>query len=398
MVRGTIDEFQGGVRVTPYLSCHALSGRKATEAAANLARLHIVTRMRRSCQDANVLGRIVSLLSQTSEHAVPAAPVSSMIYNPSCPVCTTGGHTALSTQVFHREQKRLSGYVSERYRVLFEIWAPGAAELQIQFRYCRQCSLVYFAPRPTAAEVDAKYRRLGGAASSTVHNPTVTPVDRERSSELFQTIHPYVVTPQPEVLDFGGGTGSLMHEFVHRGYACSLVDYAPEAIAGVTRLAATMDELRGRMSFDVIVAAHVLEHVPDPRALVGQLAAALTPTGLLYVEVPMELVGGSPQLREPVTHINFFTEPSVFRVLSDAGLRVLRCWTQATIHANGRAALAVRAIASADRDRPGQSMPPSQTDTDQLLRLTGIRRSLWLATRHPLLWQRHFRGRPFGTR
>lgn len=318
--------------------------------------------------------------------------------HPSCPVCTAVGHTSLGSQLFRREQTGLSSYVAERYRVLFELWAPGASEVEVEFRCCDVCSLVYFSPRPSVADVDAKYRRLGGAASSSVHQPTVTPIDRERSRELFDTLQPWLATSAPEILDFGGGTGSLMHELVQRGFACSLVDYAPEAIPGVRRLAATMPELQGQHAFDVIVAAHVLEHVPDPPALVRQLAAALTPTGFLYVEVPMELVGGPPKLREPVTHINFFTEPAMFRLLDDAGLRVVRCWTEATIHANGRAALAVRAIASADMAHAVQQTPPGQSETDRLLRLTGLRRSLWLATRHPLLWQRYFRGRPFGRR
>jgi SAM-dependent methyltransferase len=321
-----------------------------------------------------------------------------MIKHPPCPVCTATAHTSLTTQVFRREQTGLSSYVSERYRVLFELWAPSASEVEIEFRCCDVCSLVYFSPRPSTADVDAKYRRLGGAASSSVHRPTVTPIDRERSRELFDTVQPWLATSAPEVLDFGGGTGSLMHEFVERGFGCSLVDYAPEAIPGVRRLAATMPELQGQRAFDVIVAAHVLEHVPDPPALVGQLAAALTPTGVLYVEVPMELVGGPPNLREPVTHINFFSEPSMFRMLGDAGLRVLRCWTEATIHANGRAALAVRAIASADMARSTAQTPPERSETNRLLALTGLRRSLWLAVRHPLLWQRYFRGRPFGSR
>jgi SAM-dependent methyltransferase len=321
-----------------------------------------------------------------------------MIENPPCPVCTSDKHTFLGSQVFRREQKGLSSYVAERYRVLFDLWAPNAAEVHIRFRRCQQCSLVDFTPRPTASDVDAKYRRLGGAASSTVHNPSVTPIDRERSAELFATVQAFFEQEKPRVLDFGGGTASLMHEFVQRGCECSLVDYAPEAIPGVTRLAATMSELSEHVTFDLIVAAHVLEHVPDPRGLVVQLARALGPTGLLYIEVPMEVVGGPPLLREPVTHINFFTEPAMFRVLSDAGLNVIRCWTEATIHANGRAALAVRAIASADHTREQQLSPPSQEDTEKLIRLTGIRRAIWLATRHPLLWRRHFRGRPFGTR
>ncbi len=238
--------------------------------------------------------------------------------DPDCPVC--GGHTwkAVERRTFRAvDGPRLGAYVALRYRVLFELWAPQSSELELSLQYCGDCGLLLFAPRPTKAELDAKYRFLEQS------RPTPVRPKLGRAKYLYERIAPQLPARPVSVLDLGGGTGSLLVEFVRRGHHCFTVDYVAQTIPGVERLASVLEELPAERRFDVVICSHVLEHVAEPRELLTSLVAHLEPDGLAYIEVPMEMLGGLPRLREPVTHINFFTPGATEMLCARAGLELL---------------------------------------------------------------------------
>ncbi|MGF6432011.1 MULTISPECIES: class I SAM-dependent methyltransferase [Bradyrhizobium] len=77
-------------------------------------------------------------------------------------------------------------------------------------------------------------------------------------------------------------------------------------------------------AFDLVYASHVLEHVPEPRALLYELARVSR--DFIYVEVPCELHARTSrralQSTLDIGHINFYT-PDTFRLLLETvGLKV----------------------------------------------------------------------------
>ena len=56
--------------------------------------------------------------------------------------------------------------------------------------------------------------------------------------------------------------------------------------------------------------------------LIRDLKQHLAPDGLLYIEVPLGAWLEWEFLREPVTHLNFFSEQSLFQAVKEAGLDV----------------------------------------------------------------------------
>jgi SAM-dependent methyltransferase len=87
--------------------------------------------------------------------------------------------------------------------------------------------------------------------------------------------------------------------------------------------------------FDVVTAFHVLEHVPDPIAVVRRMLDWLAPAGLLIIEVPnagglgARLYGRSWLPLDLPRHLSHFTTESLASALEKAGSHVIWCWHRA---------------------------------------------------------------------
>lgn len=137
------------------------------------------------------------------------------------------------------------------------------------------------------------------------------------------------------VLEVGCGTGDVLAAVKalgigsdHRG-----VDVAdPEAHRGpdATAGALPLDSYDGvrlpyaDSSFDLVFASHVLEHVPDERGFLGELARVAK--GPIYLEVPCELnlrtSEANMQTTLDIGHINAYTPESFTLTLATGGLQV----------------------------------------------------------------------------
>lgn len=275
--------------------------------------------------------------------------------------------------------------VRDRLRVLFELWTPGEARVRIEYVLCQKCGFVIYRPRPTEVEVEAKYRFLHALAAPRDSSNAPSLIERRRSLELFRALKPYLLEGRARVLDFGGYRGGLMTEIAAMGCECYVVDYAPDVLPGVTRLGDTLADLDDEQRFDVLVCSHVLEHLVQPLEACRQLVERLRIGGLLFVEVPLEILGHAPRQREPVTHLNFFSEESLDAMLRLAGLRVESCQVTACTVGDGRQRLVVRALA-----RRGAGVPEAVRFEQRAASVRGLmqvsRHERWLwALRHPRL-------------
>lgn len=96
-------------------------------------------------------------------------------------------------------------------------------------------------------------------------------------------------------LDVGCGAGLAAEALARRGFDVLGVDAAPDVIAAAAdhargqdlrlayRVGAAEDVLADGLRFPVVTALEVIEHVADPAAFVGTLAALLEPGGLLFL-------------------------------------------------------------------------------------------------------------------
>lgn len=145
-------------------------------------------------------------------------------------------------------------------------------------------------------------------------------------------------------LDVGCGAGLLCEPLARLGASVTGVDAAPENIEAAkvhaVQSGLSIDYRAGELAaqglgkFDLVTAMEVIEHVTDPEAFVGQLAAQLKPGGLLIMSTPNRTGASKLLLVEAAersgqiprgTHDwdQFLTPHELEELLNDAGLEII---------------------------------------------------------------------------
>jgi hypothetical protein len=238
----------------------------------------------------------------------------------------------LRTYVYSRrrsaseEAAAYTSYVRLRRRILFEVWFPDAHRVELDSVMCEGCGFTCYRPRPSDADIDAKYRFLQtaeGNIGGQKADPKLRALDLERAKRIYRTVTRHTTNSTLDVLDFGGGDGKLLKPFVDRGDRCALVDYNLRPLDGVRKVGDTLDDVPVDARFDVIIASHIIEHLAEPSSTVARLGTLLSDRGVIYGEVPLGVWGGIGIEKDPVTHINFFSAHSFRSLFEHQNMQVL---------------------------------------------------------------------------
>ena len=158
--------------------------------------------------------------------------------------------------------------------------------------------------------------------------------------EIVGQFAPYRQTNR--LLDIGCGAGSLLLAAREDGWHAEGVDVSTGAVKHVRELGfeAFHGELRAAQlpdeQFDVITAAELLEHLPDPRAELQEIARLLRPGGLLWTTTPharglsARLLGLKWQCITPPEHLQLFSANGLKSLMLDVGFRDIRLRTTGT--------------------------------------------------------------------
>jgi 2-polyprenyl-3-methyl-5-hydroxy-6-metoxy-1,4-benzoquinol methylase len=221
---------------------------------------------------------------------------------------------------------------------------------------CRQCRLVRADPLPTAEqklvtetkdyEVDVNCPEVHDMFANYHRDFVEDPIIRRMRRHLAELEE--VLGGPRAVLDIGVGTGIFLHLARERGWDPYGVELCAERATEAIRefevpvaIGPFEEQHFDGRRFQAMTMLDVLEHVPDPLAMLRRAHAVLQPGGALFVSVPNEaslltvLVGlyaraGGPsaakllaRLYVPV-HLHYFTPRTLPRLLTAAGFRVHR--------------------------------------------------------------------------
>lgn len=197
---------------------------------------------------------------------------------------------------------------------------------------CRSCNTLFTARLPQVAEsldYDEYYHPGNLEVPAFVHarlDDLVAGFERYRSGGRW--------------LDVGCGAGTLLEAVRGRGWEAIGTEVAHGAAEAVR--AKGFDVRVGELAelglpehgFDVISLVEVVEHVPDPRGLLAEVAPLLRPGGALYVTTPhgrgisARALGTGWSVVAPPEHLQLFSTRGLRAAVQGAGLGVDRLRTQ----------------------------------------------------------------------
>ena len=196
---------------------------------------------------------------------------------------------------------------------------------------CRGCGTLYTA-RVAGPGGAHDYDSYYGA-----ENLSVPDFINARLDEIVADFAPY--RRSGRLLDVGFGAGALLEAARRAGWEAAGVEVSRTACEHVR--ARGFEVFCGELAaagypdghFDVVTASEVLEHVTDPRALLGDIARAVRPGGLLWMTTPhgrgvsSRALGVSWSVVSPPEHLQLFSTRSIRSLLAEAGFRKMRVAT-----------------------------------------------------------------------
>ncbi len=268
---------------------------------------------------------------------MPTVPV------PQCPVCADP-----SAGVLH------DGLVDHVFEVVEGRW---------RLVLCAGCGAARLDPRPTDEALPALYATYSTHAPPTLPSPAAGRAGRLRRAARNGRLNRhlgYALRPASPVggrmlglippvaawvdrgvrslpagerlLDVGCGNGHFLADAAAVGWRAIGIDVDLAAVAAgraagleVTAEPIQALALREPSSYDAITVSHVIEHVPDPIALLGWCLDLLRPSGVLWVATPNlgadrhRLLGDRWRGLDPPRHLVLFDAPALARALAAAG-------------------------------------------------------------------------------
>lgn len=239
----------------------------------------------------------------------------------------------------------------------------AADEGSFEFRRCDRCRSLWLSTRPIGDRLEKAYAgyythdtpeaapgrglravlkdafvesRFGKSPSPAARIlPFVTRLTGLDTSNL-EAQYRFAPRASATILDYGCGSGAYLKMMARFENTLAGVEYDPALLASLAGEGIEIVDVaevarqpwEGR--FDHITLAHVLEHVPDPSALLGRLHSWLKPGGTLFIELPnadatgLAIFGRYWRGLEAPRHFALPSRAALIDALEAAGFRVER--------------------------------------------------------------------------
>ena len=147
------------------------------------------------------------------------------------------------------------------------------------------------------------------------------------SKKRYEYIASHIKAPIINILEIGCAGGWNLYPFFKKGARVLGFDLGPDLVAkgrslGMDLNVGTIDDVPAQEKFDLIILAHVLEHLANPKEILQKLASHLKPQGALYIEVPnierYKKFLGDIQLQN--AHLYYYSPTTLLPYVKEAGL------------------------------------------------------------------------------
>lgn len=195
------------------------------------------------------------------------------------------------------------------------------------------------APRPTTNRKGLHGLRWSGyvrsrfAAKSSLLDDMIAKISELAGldNSYIEEKHRFAPKAPAKILDYGCGSGEYLLVMQSLGYSVEGAEFDPHLLTDLAQRGikiadvAAIDDNQWQNEFDHITLSHVLEHVPNPLALLHRLFAWLKPGGTLFVEVPsadatgLEIFGTYWRGLEAPRHFSLPSRVAMIAALEQSG-------------------------------------------------------------------------------
>jgi 2-polyprenyl-3-methyl-5-hydroxy-6-metoxy-1,4-benzoquinol methylase len=213
--------------------------------------------------------------------------------------------------------------------------------LSFNIMVCKNCDAGFLSPPPAPSYLRKIYAISGhGLTKPTSLQEVVaaerafpnSSIDAERMVEIVSSAN---ASNSRQALDVGAGFGWGTRALVSKGYSVVALNPSAyenavfEAMNGFSPTAVMFEDYRTEEKFGVIYLSQVLEHVINPRSMIGRVVDLLEVGGAVVIAVPnfnsmsVKILGTRDNscLWVP-EHVNYFTEKGLTSLLEQSGLNI----------------------------------------------------------------------------
>jgi 2-polyprenyl-3-methyl-5-hydroxy-6-metoxy-1,4-benzoquinol methylase len=218
------------------------------------------------------------------------------------------------------------------------LWDCGS----FSFVRCARCGLIQQNPQPEARAVEARYDgsylRYEEERQYAYRDLELRALSDLGLTEAARPLFARAAEAgrRPRALDVGCATGALLASLREQGWEPQGVEVSAELARygaerhGLPIAASTLEEAAfPSSSFDLVHASHLVEHLNDPAAFLGEVARLLAPGGIVVLTTPnadgfqARLLGA--QWRSAIyDHLYLFSRRTLGLLLEEKGFRIGR--------------------------------------------------------------------------
>jgi len=235
---------------------------------------------------------------------------------------------------------------------------------RFDYHQCQSCDLIFQFPLPSPQEISAFYPNEYDIYEETSRLKKISPFKKALLKNIFGYTHlnttlvhalfakcfslfnhkhfeiPFI--ENGTLLDIGCGNGRFLHGMQQLGWKIKGVEFNAHAVSVCRK--SGLDVHHGDLlstqfqdnSFDVINLSHVIEHVPDPKAIFVEVARILKPDGLFIVKTPNSEALGRALFNtnwfanEVPRHLYLFSQKNLSQMGDAQGLKPIKMMTSST--------------------------------------------------------------------
>lgn len=194
--------------------------------------------------------------------------------------------------------------------------------------------MIYLADVPAKEEIAAYYRSYVGSKGYPQRHRLSTRelISRSKLDLYVRVLETTGGLHRQSLLEIGSAYGRFLQVCAHQGAEAAAVETDDDARRFLTELGYEASEkINDAARYDIVCALQLLEHLPDPGAMLAQAARVLKQDGRLLVSLPN---GGEADKQGPTwvgfrldfEHLNYFSLKSLGRLLGRHQLYIEQFW------------------------------------------------------------------------